>query len=174
MQPCQIYYITHHEELGISWLTQMKDDYFTKSCYLTYTLFSLEKVGRMYFFNLGVKGIGTCQGQNQGSCQCDWKPVIDDQVFTWLTDSVWCLLGFSFSFRKLCGLGRSFLNIWLLPYGFTRQRGSMELNWEWSYHWCCSRRKRWGLLYSNWLPLLWLPSPWFCCLFILVIVMFSY
>ena len=34
----------------------MKDDYNTNSHYLTYT-FLFRKVGRMYFLNLGVKGL---------------------------------------------------------------------------------------------------------------------
>ena len=34
----------------------MKDDYTTNSHYITYT-FIFRKVGRMYFFNLGVKGL---------------------------------------------------------------------------------------------------------------------
>ena len=34
----------------------MKDDYTTNSHYLTYT-FLFRKVGRMYFLNLGVKGL---------------------------------------------------------------------------------------------------------------------
>ena len=39
-----------------SLLTQMKDDYTTNSHYITYT-FSLYEVGRMYFLDLGVKGL---------------------------------------------------------------------------------------------------------------------
>ena len=51
--------ILHHtvyKELGFSWRTQMEDDYTTNSHYITYT-FLFRKVGRMYFLNLGVKGI---------------------------------------------------------------------------------------------------------------------
>ena len=43
------------ENLTHSLLTQMKDDY-TTNYYLIYT-FLLKKVGRMYFWNLGVKGL---------------------------------------------------------------------------------------------------------------------
>ena len=35
LQPHQKYFITEYEELGFSWLTQMKDDYTTNSHYLT-------------------------------------------------------------------------------------------------------------------------------------------
>ena len=51
--------ITSHsiENLGDSlYLTQMEDDYTTNTHYLTYT-FLLKKVGRMYFWNLEVKGL---------------------------------------------------------------------------------------------------------------------
>ena len=48
--------MTPYEELGFSYLTQMKDDYTTNSHYLTYT-FLFRKVGRMYFLILGVKGL---------------------------------------------------------------------------------------------------------------------
>ena len=34
----------------------MKDDYTTNSHYLTYT-FNFKRFGRMYFLNLGVKGL---------------------------------------------------------------------------------------------------------------------
>ena len=36
LRPHQKYYITQYEELGLSSLTQMKDDYTTNSHYLTY------------------------------------------------------------------------------------------------------------------------------------------
>ena len=42
----------------------MKDDYNTNSHYLTYT-FLFKKVGRMYFSNLGVKGLKTINGYNR-------------------------------------------------------------------------------------------------------------
>ena len=58
LQPHQKYNITQYGELGFSKLTQMKDDYTTNSHYLIYT-FSVQKVGRMYFSNLGVEGLGT-------------------------------------------------------------------------------------------------------------------
>ena len=35
----------------------MKDDYSTNSHYLTYLLLFTRKVGRMYFLNMGVKGL---------------------------------------------------------------------------------------------------------------------
>ena len=54
--PHQKYYITQFDELGFSRLTQMNDEYTTNSHYLTYTFF-FKKVGRMYFLNLGVKGL---------------------------------------------------------------------------------------------------------------------
>ena len=37
LQPHQKYSITQYEELDFSQLTQMKDDYTTNSCFLTYT-----------------------------------------------------------------------------------------------------------------------------------------
>ena len=57
--PCEshvILLITQYGELGSSSLTHMKDDYTVSSHYLSYT-FLLRKVGRMYFLNLGVKGL---------------------------------------------------------------------------------------------------------------------
>ena len=48
-----------HHTVWRTWFfitTQMKDDYTTSSHYLTYT-FLFRKVGRMYFLNLGVKGL---------------------------------------------------------------------------------------------------------------------
>ena len=52
--------ILHHivwRTWQLSWLTHLKDDNATNSHYLTYT-FSLWKVGRMYFLNLGLNGDG--------------------------------------------------------------------------------------------------------------------
>ena len=46
---------TQYEELGFPQLTQMKHSCTTNSHYLTYAL--LLKVGRIYFLNLGVKGL---------------------------------------------------------------------------------------------------------------------
>ena len=56
LQPHQKYYITWHKELGLSYLPQMKDDYNTNTHYLTLNI-SSEKVERMYFLKLGVKGL---------------------------------------------------------------------------------------------------------------------
>ena len=39
LQPHQKYYITQHEELSFSSLTQRKDDYAANSHYITYTFF---------------------------------------------------------------------------------------------------------------------------------------
>ena len=57
LQSQQKHYITQYEELDFLSLSQMKDDYTTNSHYpLTYTFISW-KVGRVYFLNLGVKGL---------------------------------------------------------------------------------------------------------------------
>ena len=46
----------------------MKDDYNTNSHYLTYT-FLFRKVGRMYFLNLGVKGLMQSTAGNKVRCK---------------------------------------------------------------------------------------------------------
>ena len=56
LQPHQKYYITQYGELGFPQLTQMKDDFTTNSHSLAHA-FLFRKVGRMYFLNLGVKGL---------------------------------------------------------------------------------------------------------------------
>ena len=56
LQPHLKYDITQYEELVFSLLTQMKDDYANSSHYLTYK-FLLKRLRRMYFMNLGVKGL---------------------------------------------------------------------------------------------------------------------
>ena len=56
LQPHQKCNISQYGELVFSYLTQMKDDYTTNSHYLTH-IFLFRKVGRMYFLNLGVKGL---------------------------------------------------------------------------------------------------------------------
>ena len=50
-QPHQKYYITQYGELGISYLTQMKDDYTTNSHYLTYT-YLFRRLGECILFEL--------------------------------------------------------------------------------------------------------------------------
>ena len=58
LQPHQKCNISQYGELVFSYLTQMKDDYTTNSHYLTH-IFLFRKVGRMYFLNLGVKGLNS-------------------------------------------------------------------------------------------------------------------
>ena len=48
--------LAFHTEL----YNQMKDDYTTNSHYLSYTFLFNRKVGKMYFLNLGVKGLYSC------------------------------------------------------------------------------------------------------------------
>ena len=46
LQPHQKYYVTQYEELGCSYLTEMRDDYTTNCHYCTHT-FLFRKVGKM-------------------------------------------------------------------------------------------------------------------------------
>ena len=57
----------------------MKDDYTTNSHYLTY-IFLFRKVGRMYFFNLGVKGQKWDRIRRQANRRC--------LFFKWLCEPV--------------------------------------------------------------------------------------
>ena len=68
LQPHQKYYTAQYEELGFSSLTQMKDDYTTNSCYITYT-FSLLEVGRMHVLSWGVKGLKLLKSCNLNPVQ---------------------------------------------------------------------------------------------------------
>ena len=56
MQSHKKYNITHYEELGFSWLTQMKDNYTTNSHNLTNT-FLFKRLGEFYSLISGVKGL---------------------------------------------------------------------------------------------------------------------
>ena len=54
VQPHQEYDIKQYEE--VTWLSQIRYDYTANSYYVIYK-FLFNKVGRMYFLSLGVKGL---------------------------------------------------------------------------------------------------------------------
>ena len=56
LQPHQKYHITQYEDLGFSYLNQMKDDY-TTNLSLPLLYISFWNVGRMYFFQLGSERV---------------------------------------------------------------------------------------------------------------------